>query len=394
MAAVGEDRDDKRLAKFAEEHHWSTQKTQKEKVEWWRKETTELGKVSLSDSTITSRPRRCAVCWLRSYNCFCDEYIKARSELYENVVSQDNFAEDSTTTPSNRSVFRVCMYYHFAELGRSANTAHLFQALCPSITEPVVLGDFSAETALIDDIEREAQTGELETCVLYPSKDAVSLKEWLQSRPRQGQGRGIRVVALDGTYPNATRQLKYLQKRCKLRGIALPTVKLDLSPHGMRSQITGVMHQPSAQKICTFQAIVMAMRALPTVSHRLCDSLSSDLDNWLAHILKCKVKFGKTNPRRNKEVVALGGPTETVAKHLAENPPPTNLEMEHWKRKKQRNEDRNRDMIGQPSNKFIEHNVDWSKNDAKFCGNNISNKDVVLWQTTRFSVYSLRNPVM
>jgi len=100
-------------------------------------------------------------------------------------------------------------------------------------------------------------------------------------------------------------------------------------------------YQPGRDKLCTYQACVMAIQqvvehiqhlnvtnaasssapiiVLPSSYHRyltLCKSLLKELDNWIAFILKTKIKFGKSKPKfANKEVLHFK-PSESVSKHL------------------------------------------------------------------------------
>ena len=85
------------------------------------------------------------------------------------------------------------MYYHYQELGRSANTAHLMEAVCPSKHfERVVFGDTEAEKKLVQDIITETLNDEPVTCVLYPSRDAILLSDWIKQRPESCKNKPIR----------------------------------------------------------------------------------------------------------------------------------------------------------------------------------------------------------
>lgn len=87
------------------------------------------------------------------------------------------------------------MYYHYQELGRSANTAHLMEAVCPSNHfERVVFGDTEAEKKLVQDIITETLNDEPITCVLYPSRDAILLSDWIKQRPESCKNKPIRCV--------------------------------------------------------------------------------------------------------------------------------------------------------------------------------------------------------
>lgn len=69
----------------------------------------------------------------------------------------------------------------------------------------------------------------------------------------------------------------------------VPVVKLDLGESGQcSSAIIGVMKQPSGEKICSLQAVIMALQQCG-VSSTLCDSLNEDLNSWLSHILESQV---------------------------------------------------------------------------------------------------------
>ena len=202
------------------------------KTRWWQEQT--------------ASGFRCHVCWLRHYECFCAT-ISARRRHYTLQHVQ------------------VLMYYHYQELGRSANTAHLLEALCPpSAFQKVVFGDTVAEQRLVMEMYEEALHGEQRTVVLYPSSDAVLLSDWM-AKHRPGPGDApVRLVALDGTYAQASRQYKFLQKSLALLShsapssssssslLLLPVVKLDLEAGKCNSALAGIMHQPGKEKICTY----------------------------------------------------------------------------------------------------------------------------------------------
>lgn len=61
------------------------------------------------------------------------------------------------------------------------------------------------------------------------------------------------------------------------------------------------------------QALVMAMRQSGEDAS-VCDSFSSDLELWISHILKRKIKFGKTKIRKTDDYSAT--PANFVLKHL------------------------------------------------------------------------------
>lgn len=63
----------------------------------------------------------------------------------------------------------VIMYYSHQEIGRSANTAHYLQAICPSIcSNAIIHGDVDKEIALMDQIEEEFATQSPQTVILFP----------------------------------------------------------------------------------------------------------------------------------------------------------------------------------------------------------------------------------
>ena len=87
----------------------------------------------------------------------------------------------------------------------------------------------------------------------------------------------------------ATRQMKHLEQALAERNVPLPAVKLDLAGGGCKSAIAGIMYQPAKDKICSFQAVVMALLQTGWMSQSFCDQLSNDLHAWLGYILKIKV---------------------------------------------------------------------------------------------------------
>lgn len=63
-----------------------------------------------------------------------------------------------------------------------------------------------------------------------------------------------------------------------------------MAGEGCRSAIVGIMQQPGAEKICSYQAVIIALQQLG-VDSNLCSNLLMELDKWLAYILKRKVKI-------------------------------------------------------------------------------------------------------
>jgi DTW domain-containing protein YfiP len=270
-----------KLVNFETDHHEMNRRSFAIKTAWWQEQT--------------ATGFRCPVCWLRHYECFC-EAINARRQHY----NAPEYALQHV---------QVLMYYHYQELGRSANTAHLLEALCPPAAfEKIVYGDTVAEQRLVAEMHAEALRGEQRTVVLYPSADAILLSDWMKThRPPPSSSSSplpVRLVALDGTYAQASRQWKFLQKSLALLSTpphscpsapsssssssilpSLPVVKLDLEAGQCHSALAGIMHQPGKEKICTYQACVMAMRQAGERGDT-CDALGADLDAFLQHILK------------------------------------------------------------------------------------------------------------
>ena len=320
-----------RLERFSVQHHEKNRISYNEKMKWWENETSN---------------ERCRTCWLRHYDCYCTSLNKRRQHYIEQ--QQQGRGLQHVTT---------CMYYHYQEMGRSANTAHLLEAICPPEQFQVVMfGDVDAEQQLVHEIHQEAVSGTPITCVLYPTRDALLLSDWIAQRPPSCRDRPIRLVALDGTYAQASRQYKHLSKSLSLlydhhrnssphphpanpvnpanpsdrtsdpsldpaewAPSRLPVVKLDLEQGWCDSALAGIQHQPNAEKICTYQAVVMAMRQAGE-RPELCASLAADLDAFLTHILTKRIKFGNTTIRNSTEFKPT--PMAFVADHLAKHPPP------------------------------------------------------------------------
>lgn len=278
---------EQRLENFQVNHHETLHQSYKAKMEWWRNET-------------DVEKRRCKVCWLRVHQCYCDVLNEKRAK-YEAWAPKPDI--------------NVCIYYNSIEIARTANTAHSLEATCPWICNSIVYGDFESEKALLDDMEAEHRENRPQTCIMFPSKDAKLLSEWMGARPVEHSDKPIRLVMLDGTFPGASRQAKYLMNCCAVRGIPAPLVKLDLEGDACKSAVAGMMYQPGKDKICTYQAMVMAMKQAG-VDPLFCESLDSDLADWIGYILKHKVKLGKSKPRQSMMHEMDVAPSEVVAEAM------------------------------------------------------------------------------
>jgi DTW domain-containing protein YfiP len=278
---------DRKLVNFDANHHETLHVSYREKMKWWHNET-------------EVERRRCKTCWLRSHQCYCETLTKKR-ESYEKISPKPNV--------------NVCIYYNPVEIGRSANTAHSLEATCPFICNSIIYGDLEKETALLDEIEAEYKNNALQTCIMFPCNEAKLLSEWMGGRPATMSEKPIRLVMLDGTFPGASRQAKFLMNCCALRGVPAPLVKLDLEDGACKSAMMGIMHPPGKDKICTLQATVMAMQQAK-VDPVFCQSLFDDLNDWIKYILKAKVKLGKTKEKTCMKYVMDVTPTELVVELL------------------------------------------------------------------------------
>jgi len=102
--------------------------------------------------------------------------------------------------------------------------------------------------------------------------------------------------------------------------ITLPVVKLDLPNGQCPSAILGIMKQPSGEKICSLQAVILGLSQCG-LSSDISSSLLNDLSRWLDHILTAKIKKGKELIVLPRVGDASGDPElyqpiERVASHL------------------------------------------------------------------------------
>ena len=158
--------------------------------------------------TFTSH--RCPQCWLIRNHCFCSKLF-ARHSFYENEGLIFNNV-------------KVTIYYHFKEVGRSANTAHILPLLLPRYCDTLLFGDVVAEEAFFSKIRSELNAGVNTTCFLYPTADAPFISDWmLSARARRSvdtdsegytaaaavandtDRKIANIVILDGTYSQAAR---------------------------------------------------------------------------------------------------------------------------------------------------------------------------------------------
>jgi hypothetical protein len=304
-------------------HHCTLLDTYKEKTDWWKNEIDTKG--------------RCALCWLRSYDCFCSVvHMKTSrySQLFKSIQQQC------------RIKVEVVIYYHCLEIGRSANTAHIFEALCKEITTSIVYGNTAEEEKFWKELIEENKNHSLSTytCVLYPDKDSVFLDEWLETMSnieKQPMNsvfeeneqfnfpvRKLRIILIDGTYPCASRIAGYLRTAQKM---FLSTSYAEVSCHASstttnrfqfvlldldseenmihrKSAVAGVMYQPGKDKICSFQAVAIALKDVlnklgsdgktDRLVQDLFSSLLFDLHEWIGYIVKKKIKCGKMIEKR------------------------------------------------------------------------------------------------
>ena len=250
-------------ASFTPYHYPQTQGAQRRFLSFWEEKTMPGG-------------HRCKVCWLNLRSCYCS-YLVQRRILYRASTKSQRVSkgDEEKQTPSSphfhSSAFEsllssegaahieFILYYHYRELGRSANTAHLLESLLD--VPVIVFGDSEKEISLAEEMKKEFMEGTRRTVILYPSKDAIGLDEWLldnnvdESEPSSGdspsssvcdgRNRGVlRVVLLDGTYSDASMMANHLKQLLATYGVPCPLVKLNLENGKCQSAYVGKSGSP------------------------------------------------------------------------------------------------------------------------------------------------------
>eukprot|EP01031_Cornospumella_fuschlensis_P040842 gene40842-49814_t len=254
-------------------------KAYENRIQWWRGETE------------GEKAKRCGKCWLRPYQCYCEKLI-AQQEALGEVIG-----------PFANSQVEVVIFYTFVEC------------------------DSEAEDRLFSTIMQEKVQGIEKTCILFPSSSSISFSSWIagvSAATSQATSSGhssasdasssatqtvpsVRLIFLDGTYSGANRLASMFSKAREHYNVSLPFVHLDLEG-GLRSAMAGVMYQPAKDKICTFQAMALAIKQLAPGS-QLAGMLLQFLDKWVEYLLLKAIKHGKTKTlMSNKDVDNL--PTE------------------------------------------------------------------------------------
>jgi DTW domain-containing protein YfiP len=284
---------------------------------------------------------RCSRCWTKKQLCYCSHFDE---QSLKYAPTSRNDSSDSNDNPMSIKNCEVIMYYAPQEIGRTPNTAHVIENILPYCHNRILMGDEMSEQRLIAEMVDEYRSGNVRTCILYPNKESMLLSEWSQvnglntdttttttgNETGTGTGTGkdvkkkIRMIALDGTYSVANRLYKHLDRCLKLAHVPTPLVKLDLPPGGIKSSIMGIMRQPGVEKICTYQALVLAFQQC-NENREMCKSLLYDLDTWLEYILKKNIKMAKSEEHVKKHNMQLGwnglsdddkAPAEYVTKYM------------------------------------------------------------------------------
>jgi DTW domain-containing protein YfiP len=277
-------------------HHETLIEASEKKIQCWKDEVL--------------KNKRCFRCWLRKNDCFCKE-LDGKERKY------NSFWEE--LRKSTNLDFEVLIYYHPHELGRSANTAHVAETLFRPISKSLVYGNVLEEDQFWSQLIDESRNENTLTCILYPGQKSVPLSQWVNEHfmpsnssqsisPRNSNTKHIRVVVLDGTYPCASRIAKYLesyqqQMHLPSRTFQFVSLELENDPNSdyCRSAVAGVMYQPTKEKICSYQAIAITLKDMflqlapdqkETIFYFF-QEMMNDLHDWIAFIVKKKIKQGK-----------------------------------------------------------------------------------------------------
>lgn len=124
--------------------------------------------------------RWCQACWLLHHLCIC-----------KSLTRVSNF-------PHN-----VAIYMHFREYKRTTNTGIIAHNILPQNSKIFYYGVNQEALKFTNYLEE----GLFDVCALFPSKDAMDIGEWMNSRSGD---RPIKVVLLDGSWTQGKKMVKHI----------------------------------------------------------------------------------------------------------------------------------------------------------------------------------------
>jgi len=228
-----------------------------------------------------SKRGKCDGCWLLKTSCVCPQIQKV--DTYHEYI----------------------VYMHQLEYLRASNTGKLLQIADPK-TRLYIAGHEDHEKEFFELLQKR---GDRVLC-LYPSTDSISLDQFLskigfsqqqqeilpQQQPQQQNGTPhtsnninktanqptippLTICVLDGTW----RQAKGMNARLPS---TVPKVHLPLFEGGIPSLLSPARKQSTPDRICTLQAMVMAMQFFQEDKENTCDPLIKGLKTFLNSLLK------------------------------------------------------------------------------------------------------------
>ena len=177
-----------------------------------------MANLSLEHKISARCNKRCSRCWHSPSFCICEE-LKALDP------------------PERLCNVKLLIWMHHKEYLSGGNSAKLLLSLLPKHTDLFVFG----KTGEMDRLEKELLSNPEGTAILWPSKQAVSVSEFLSGKGRGDVSSGdqypdsllpatshCRFLVIDGTYNMARNMYKSIRKRLG-EGQMPCTVKVDPS---------------------------------------------------------------------------------------------------------------------------------------------------------------------
>ena len=161
-----------------------------------------MANLSLEHKISARCSSRCSRCWHPPSFCICKEL-------------------KTLEAPEKLCNTKLIIWMHHKEYLSGGNSAKLMLSLLPKHTELFVFG----KTGEMDRLEKELLVNPEGTAILWPSKDAVSVSEFLSEKRRNVSSRAqysdsllamacpCRFLVVDGTYNMARNMYKSIRKR-------------------------------------------------------------------------------------------------------------------------------------------------------------------------------------
>ncbi len=219
----------------------------------------------------------CPFCWFTPLHCYCstlEYHYPVLSYQTTDTLQKNVFETKSNVSPN----FNLIVYMFEHEFRRTSNTGKLLLSCIPNAR--LLISGYEAHEQFLKTL---FETEPLNTLILYPSEESITISELIEKRKQQNledsnqqpQNKKWNIIVMDGTWRNA---------RTLMRNVPETIQHIRVNPpQGYIAIFNEIRRMPQEGRVSTLEAVSWLLKDLGE-SQELSKSLETNLKKLVNHI--------------------------------------------------------------------------------------------------------------